>query len=93
MPRLVQQRVANVNAFYSTTDIGIAWDILRHYDVTYVIVSSLERAYYMPQALAKFDEMVELGLLNVAYRQGAAVVYQVNPDATYQKQEQIPGGI
>jgi uncharacterized membrane protein len=81
MPRLVQQRVANVNAFYSTPDIGVAWDILRHYDVSYIIVSNLERAYYPRTSLAKFDQMVELGLLEAVYQEGSARVYQVNKDA------------
>ncbi len=81
MPRLVQQRVANVNAFYSTTEISVAWDILRHYDVSYLIVSNLERAYYPREGLAKFDQMVQLGLLEVVYQQGVARVYAVNQDA------------
>jgi uncharacterized membrane protein len=81
MPRQVQQRVANVNAFYTTTDIDVAWDILRFYDVSYVIVGNLERAYYPPDGLAKFDEMVERGLLNVVYEEGDTLVYHVNKEA------------
>jgi uncharacterized membrane protein len=80
LPRLVELRVANVNAFYVTRDIASAWNILQFYDVSYVIVSDLERAYYPPQALAKFDTMVQQGLLSVAYQTGNAVVYQVNKD-------------
>jgi len=81
MPRLVQQRVANINAFYTTTDIPTAWDILRYYHVDYVVVSGLERAWYAPEGLAKFGQMVELGLLEVVYHQGNATVYRVNKDA------------
>ncbi|MFO7320532.1 MAG: DUF2298 domain-containing protein [Chloroflexota bacterium] len=81
LPRLVEQRIANVNAFYMTLDIPTAWDILRHYDVSYVIVSGLERAYYPPENLAKFDQMVEMGLLDVAYQEGNATIYRVNKDA------------
>ena len=85
MPRLVQQRVANVNAFYTTTDISTAWDILRHYDVSYVIVSNLERAYYPREGLAKFDQMVQLGLLDVVYQEGNARVYRVNKEALFRE--------
>lgn len=85
LPRLVEQRVANVNAFYMTQDIGVAWDMLRHYDVSYVIVSGLERAFYPPENLAKFDRMVELGLLDVAYEEGNATIYSVNKDARYEQ--------
>jgi YYY domain-containing protein len=81
MPRLVQQRVANVNAFYSTTDIVAAWEILQHYDVSYIVVSNLERAYYMPEGLAKFNQMVELDLLEVVYEEGPAIIYRVDKDA------------
>ncbi|MBC7810964.1 MAG: hypothetical protein H7175_07460, partial [Burkholderiales bacterium] len=81
MPRLVQQRVANVNAFYSTMDIPTAWNILQHYDVSYIIVSTLEQAYYLPVALAKFDQMADVGLLQVVYHHGEATVYRVNKDA------------
>ncbi len=85
MPRLVQQRVANVNAFYTTPDITVAWDILRHYDVSYIIVSNLEHAYYAPSGLAKFDQMVELDLLEVVYQEGDSRVYKVNQDAALQE--------
>lgn len=81
LPSLVQRRVANVNAFYTTEDTNVAADILKHYDVSYIIVSDLERAYYPEAGLAKFDQMVEDGLLGVVYEQGDAIVYQVNKDA------------
>lgn len=93
MPRLVQQRVANVNAFYSIPDIGIAWDILRHYDVSYVIVGALERAYYPSEGLAKFKRMVERGLLEVIYDHMGATVYKVMKDADIPREEVTVGGI
>jgi YYY domain-containing protein len=78
MGRQIDMRVANVNAFYQTTDINIAWDILRFYDVQYIIVGDLERAYYLPQGLDKFNRMVEMGLLEIVYEQGTTAVYRVN---------------
>jgi YYY domain-containing protein len=93
LPRLVQQRVANVNAFYSTPDIDTAWGILQRYDVGYVIVSNLEKAYYPATGLAKFIQMVDQGKLTVVYEGGAATVYQVNKDANFILAEDAAGGI
>jgi uncharacterized membrane protein len=82
MPRLVQQRAANVNAFYMIPDVTIATDILQHYEVSYVILSSLERARYEHTGgLEKFDDMVEMGILDIVYQEGEGTIYQVNPDA------------
>lgn len=83
MGRQVDMRVANVNAFYQTTELRTAWNILAFYDVQYIIVSDLERAYYMPQGLAKFDNMVTLGLLEVVYQEGNSTVYRVKTDADF----------
>ncbi len=77
MGRLVDMRLANVNAFYQTTDIETALRILRYYDVSYIIVGDLERAYYTQVGLAKFDTMVEQGYLELVYEQGNSRVYHV----------------
>jgi len=93
LPRIVQQRVANVNAFYSIPDVVAAWGILQHYDVSYIIVSSLEKAYYPATGLAKFDAMVDAGKLKVVYQGGAATVYEVIKDADFARVEGAAGGI
>lgn len=84
--RLVETRNANVNAFYQTTSIGDAWDILKFYNVRYVIVGRLEQAYYRPEGLAKFQQMVDAGLLDVVFQEGKSTIYRVNPDATIVEQ-------
>ena len=84
--RIVETRNANVNAFYQTTSIGTAWDMIKFYKVTYVIVGGLERAYYQPAGLAKFDEMVSLGLLTPVLELTNSTIYQVNPDAKLAEQ-------
>jgi uncharacterized membrane protein len=78
MPAFIRQRGANVNAFYGTRDIDEAMRILRFYDVEYVIVGALERVYYPAASLAKLDEMVAMGLLEMVYQDGDARVYRVN---------------
>jgi YYY domain-containing protein len=89
MTDLVNLRNANVNAFYLTNDITAAWRILRHYSVRYVVVGELERARYISQptdlqqfnGIAKFDQMVLMGLLTPVYQDGNTTIYQVNVDA------------
>jgi uncharacterized membrane protein len=93
LPRLVEQRVANVNAFYVTDDIPTAWSILQRYDVAYVVVGGLEHAYYPATSLAKFDTMVTQGLLEVVYDQGTTKVYKVKQDSLFPLVESVAGGI
>jgi YYY domain-containing protein len=84
MPRVVRQRAANVNAFYSTSDINIASDILRFYNVSYVIVTDYEiKRYATTGGLIKFGAMVERGLLNIAYQNELVTIYEVNQRALY----------
>ncbi len=93
LPRLVEQRVANINAFYVTDDIPTAWSILQRYNVAYVIVGGLEHAYYPASSLAKFDTMVTQGLMEVVYEEGTTKVYKVKPDSLFPLEESVPGGI
>jgi uncharacterized membrane protein len=94
----VQQRVLDsatviargkeVDAFYATTDIAVARDFLRKYNVRYIIVGQLERAKYRPGApngtvrvdapdgLIKFDAYNNI-FWREAYRDGQTVIYEV----------------
>ncbi len=84
LPQLVQHRVANVNAFYSTNDPQIAANILQHYDVSYVIVSALEQARY-PNGIDKFYDMAEMGVLIPVYSEdNYAIIFEVNKVAAQQ---------
>jgi uncharacterized membrane protein len=73
----VTARVNNVAEIYNTTDITLAMSLLENYDVTYIMVGELERAYYSPEGLEKFAEMVELGYLSVVYDLDGTTIYQV----------------
>lgn len=93
LPRVVEQRVANINAFYVTNDIPTAWKILQRYNVAYVIVGGLERAYYPASSLGKFDTMVTQGLLEVVYEDGMSKIYKVKQDSLFPLEESVAGGI
>jgi uncharacterized membrane protein len=85
MPRMVESRNANVNWFYETTDIGLAWQMLQHYGVEYIIVGNYERAYVNDAGLAKFPQMVTLGLIEPVFTSGDSTIYRVNQDAVLQE--------
>ncbi len=78
---VVEDRVADVREFYSTTDIARARRLLRRYDVRYVIVGEMERLYNDPAGLDKFDAMVEAGDLRIAYQNPGVTIYEVAPRA------------
>jgi uncharacterized membrane protein len=123
----VTQRIISISEFYNTRSIDAAVDFLTEYQVRYIIVGGLERAYFEfvdecwpvpetdgvncspvgrplgapnpevqpsdcePQGedaaisellcptfgLDKFELMVEMGLLQDVYREGATVIYEV----------------
>ena len=75
-PTLVTSRIADVTKLYNTTDPVVATDILMKYDVKYVFLGQLERAYYLPQGIKKFQSMVDLGLLRVVYDNDGASIYE-----------------
>jgi uncharacterized membrane protein len=78
LPRLVRQRASNVNAFYSVTDLESAEAMMRWYGIRYIVVGGLEKAYYPEEGLAKFDTMVDMGLLHIVYEGGEATLYEVD---------------
>ena len=51
---------------------------LKKYNVTYIVVGGYEQAYYSPESLAKFQNMVGEGLLTVAYQNDGTIIYQVD---------------
>ena len=78
----VSARIDDVNNFYNTPDPATAAAILDKYGVQYVVVGSLENAYYWPQGLAKFDRMAAEGALQEVYRDATARIYRVaDPEA------------
>jgi YYY domain-containing protein len=74
---LVTARIQDVNDFYNTLDPEQAQQILDKYNVEYVYVGSLENTYYQPEGLAKFEAMVNNGMLAEVYRDATARIFQV----------------
>ncbi|MCC7370422.1 MAG: glycosyltransferase family 39 protein [Chloroflexi bacterium] len=72
----VDQRQRDVGRFYETTDTQAMWSIIDRYDISFIVVGGLERAYYPAAGLAKFERLVDNGF-EVVYRQGSVTIYRV----------------
>jgi uncharacterized membrane protein len=60
---MLQERMGDVERAYSSTNPQDALNVLRKYQVRYVVVGGLERKYYPAAGLAKFRNMPGLQLV------------------------------
>ncbi|MFO7742443.1 MAG: DUF2298 domain-containing protein [Anaerolineae bacterium] len=74
---MVSWRREDVDACYNTTVVAQAEEILDRYDVRYIYVGEYERAYCDARSLAKFNRMVDLGLLRRVYDAHGVAIYEV----------------
>jgi uncharacterized membrane protein len=74
----IHARLAEIIAFYTTTDKGYAVSFLEKYNVSYIILGQLERTYYPGDGLVKFEQF-EGELWQEVYRDGDTVIYEVIP--------------
>ena len=72
----VQQRVDQVGDFYQSTGRIEVEKFLDRYDVRYIIVGQLEKAYYDPVGLMKFEAW-NGDLWQEVYRDRDTVIYEV----------------
>ena len=73
----IQERVFDVEQLYNTIDANHAQFIIDKYDVSYIYVGPLERAYYTEMGLVKFDQMLFDGLLESVYDENDVKIYRV----------------
>jgi len=81
-------REAEVHELYASLDPGGKLEILRRYNVEYVVVGEVEREWewleqpYAPAAgVAAFDEMVGT-TLDIVFQQGGTTIFRVRPQTT-----------
>ena len=74
----VQQRLTDVNMFYTTEDVQQARDVLQQYGVQYVIVGDVERNYYPAAGIGKFNGGLG-GSLELAYQNPGMQIWHVIP--------------
>ena len=72
----VNERVNHVREMYSTLDGERALELLRLYEVEYVIVGQLEQAYYPAEGLAKFDAWSRDGTAELVYENPGVKIYR-----------------
>ncbi|HLF05455.1 MAG TPA: hypothetical protein VI855_09600, partial [Dehalococcoidia bacterium] len=74
----VLTRAAEVREIYNNIDVTRAESLLRQYQVRYIVVGELERAYYSPQGLQKFEEMARRGVISLVFNSPKVQIYQTN---------------
>jgi len=76
---MVDARIADVTAMYSTPDAAVLKRLLQKYGVSYVYVGQVERNYYPAAGIAKFASL-EGTVLRRVYEDGPVSLYEVaNP--------------
>jgi YYY domain-containing protein len=76
----VGERAADVKQFYSTTSVAQARDLIRKYDVQWVIVGDEEQFNYPATGLAKFNNGLD-GALELAYQNPGMQIWHVIPQS------------
>jgi uncharacterized membrane protein len=74
---LIRQRQQDVDLLYQSLDKSVVENMINRYGVKYLVVGDLERSYYPPDGLAKFDQMVAEGELKIAYQNEGTTIYEV----------------
>lgn len=74
----IGQRTRDVTEMYNGTDLLRTKQLLDLYDVEYIVVGDLERAYYAGQGLHKFEEMVGNGLAILVFDGDGMKIYRVS---------------
>jgi len=72
----VQNRVDEVNKFYLTDDLDFVRKFINKYQVSYIIVGRLEKAFYPGGGLDKFETQAGI-LWDQVFQYDSTVVYKV----------------
>ncbi len=74
---MIEQRKLDIQTIYETADFDLALRLLRQYDVDYIYLGDLERAYYQGPGLQKFDLMGDMGI-SLVYTNERVTIYRVD---------------
>ncbi|PKB83186.1 MAG: hypothetical protein BZY88_02505, partial [SAR202 cluster bacterium Io17-Chloro-G9] len=74
----VFERAADVTEMYNTIDLDRAEELLRGYQVKYIVVGELERVYYQGPGLNKFALMEGQGSLEQVYENSGVTIYRTS---------------
>jgi uncharacterized membrane protein len=70
-------RRTQAEEFWNTTDLERTRQLIDDLDVDYIYVGQLERIVYPAGSLEKFQQLADLGELEVVYRNDRVVIYKV----------------
>jgi len=73
----VLARIQTVNYLYDTPNPEDALRLIDLYDIDLIVVGALERAYYQPVGLEKFDALARQGTLEIIYNRKNTTIYRV----------------
>jgi YYY domain-containing protein len=76
-PDQVDRRAADMDTLYSTPDVTLARQLIDQYDVEYIFIGQMERQFYRGEAIAKFDQMTQQGMLRLVFENREVRIYQV----------------
>ncbi|MGB8644523.1 MAG: DUF2298 domain-containing protein [Anaerolineae bacterium] len=79
---IIDQRLAELRAFYNNPDPNTTGAFIKRYNVSYIYVGPLERAVYEASGLSKFEAMAQAGALTKVYDANTVQIYKVVPAAT-----------
>lgn len=74
---IIDRRISTVTDIYNTRDQNHALGQLMRFDVKYIYVGDMERAFYEQPGLDKFDGMVKAGMLEIAYQNDHVRIYHI----------------
>ncbi|MXY20689.1 MAG: hypothetical protein F4Y49_05055 [Dehalococcoidia bacterium] len=74
--QMVAPRIRDVERIYSTQDVSVARDLLAQYGVKYIYVGQLERSYYSPEGIAKFDSSLS-SYVSKVFHSDEVTIYEV----------------
>jgi YYY domain-containing protein len=73
----VWARSKDIARIYDEPIPALIEPMLEKYNVRYIIVGPLERSYYAPDGLEKFEKMVDEGKLRAVFRNEGVTIYEV----------------
>lgn len=72
---ILWNRINNVQAFYETPDIDLAWDLIEFYQIEYIIVGTLERIRYYDVTDVDFNG-VDITTMDLSTLENPAALFQ-----------------
>ena len=73
----IEERARDVSTAYRSGDVGATVEVLRRYDVSYIVVGDLERLNYGEEGLVKFEVMAESGVIEPVYENPGTKIFRV----------------